>query len=215
MKLFHIAASTTSRSTREAPAFPRSLSHREPPRAAPPLISTSPVVRTQDFAQLHPNASNENLSTAATDAASPRSPIRIRDHSGTNSHHNRYRHNGSGSSFARFRRPSLTGSFINSSPGSVNNLTGAAYDATQIPGFSIADDVRSIRTVDTTTGYTGMASKGRGRHDREHKEGQVSVAKLIRRLRGEGLRWVHAIVVYEKAPSLIAHLKQQGVLDGR
>lgn len=68
-----------------------------------------------------------------------------------------------------------------------------------MPGFSIADDARSIRTVDTSGGGLmgygaggggGGGAGGIGKRHRESKDGAASVAKIIRRLRGEGLRLV-------------------------
>jgi len=178
------------------PALPRSLSNRPAPGPAPPLISTTPVIRTQDFAHyLHQTAtgSSDNLSTTANGASTP---IRTRDRSDSRSYVPRHRHTGSASSFTRFRKPSISGSLLQFSPSSANLASsyqsdGAPFDYTQIPGFAIADDARSIHTVDTAAGYTansGLGGDGKGRRKRENKEGQVSVAKIIRRLRGEGLR---------------------------
>jgi len=178
------------------PALPRSLSSRPAPGPAPPLISTTPVIRSQDFAHyLHPNAtgSSDNLSTTANGAPTP---IRTRERSDSRSYVPRHRHTGSASSFTRFRKPSITGSLLHFSPSSANLASsfqsdGNLFEYNQVPGFSIADDTRSIRTIDTAPGFAikaGGNGSGRGRRSRETKEGQVSVAKIIRRLRGEGLR---------------------------
>lgn len=187
---------TSIKSSVRPPALPRSLSSRPAPGPAPPLISTTPVIRTQDFAHyLHQNAtgSSDNLSTTANGASTP---TRTRDRSDSRSYVPRHRHTGSASSFTRFRKPSMTGSLLQFSPSSVNLASsyqseGPPFDYTQVPGFAIADDARSIRTIDTTAGYamnSALGGDGNGRRKRESKEGQVSVAKIIRRLRGEGLR---------------------------
>jgi hypothetical protein len=186
---------TSTKSSVRPPALPRSLSSRPAPGPAPPLISTTPVIRTQDFAHyLHQSAtgSSDNLSTTANGASTP---TRTRDRSDSRSYVPRHRHTGSASSFTRFRKPSISGSLLQFSPSSANLASsyqsdGIPFDYTQVPGFAIADDARSIRTIDTNAGYavTGLGGNGKGRRNRENKEGQVSVAKIIRRLRGEGLR---------------------------
>lgn len=208
---------TSTKDSLRPPSMPRTLSHRPAPAPAPPLVSTTPIIRTYDFAHYLTgggNISSDNLSIAATGGApSPKSPSRNRPRSGSNSHshshphpHHRHKPTNSASSITRFRKPSLPGSLLASSASStnlassfygadnINNNNGNnAYDFTAVPGFSIADDARSIRTVDTSGGGLMVGGGlghggGAGKRHREGKDGPASVAKIIRRLRGEGLR---------------------------
>jgi hypothetical protein len=73
-----------------------------------------------------------------------------------------------------------------SSPGSAH-LAGSFqselyhFDSTQIPGFSINDDTRSIYTVDNAGGYIVSTNSRQEKQDAE---------KIMRRIRGNGIKYV-------------------------
>jgi 1-phosphatidylinositol-3-phosphate 5-kinase len=113
---------------------------------APPVVSVTPVSRVRN-------------------RESPTAP----DGSGGRARHIR---TSSVTSNSRPRRGSFSGlSLASPSTSSLSAFAVDQLDYTNIPGFPIADDARSLRTVASA---------------RQND----SVSKIIRRLRGEGLRWV-------------------------
>jgi hypothetical protein len=179
------------------PPLARNISSRAP-EPAPPLVSTTPVIRSHDYAIAHqvyrqPPASGGRSTPEGRPIPGMTPSRRTGNHDLPSSYH---RKNPSVSSIHRLRKPSLTGSML-SSYGSSTSLSGMnnpdQWDFSAVPGFSIADDVRSIRTVDIPAAYsapsgggvTGMSSREYDR--RKNNNNNPSVTKIIRRLRGEGL----------------------------
>lgn len=181
------------------PPLARNVSSRAP-EPAPPLVSTTPVVRSRDYAIAHQAYNPSPIGSRSTPEGYPIPGIisarRMGNHDLSSSYH---RKNPSVSSIKRLRKPSLTGSMLSLSPSSTSlsgmNSVGEQWDYSAIPGFSIADDVRSIRTVDIPSVHhsynaaaggsiSGMSSRENGRRQ---SSTNPSVTKIIRRLRGEGL----------------------------
>lgn len=185
--------------TLNRPPLARNVSSRAP-APAPPLVSTTPVIRTHDYALVHqlhrqPQPSMNGRHTPDGYPIPGMSPSR---RSGNQDlHHSYHRKNASLSSVNRFRKSSLTGSVLSLSPSSTSlsmmNNGDDRWDFSAVPGFSIADDVRSIRTVDIPTGatpaYNVPAANGTTSREYERRNNTTnpSVTKIIRRLRGEGL----------------------------
>lgn len=177
------------------PPLARNISSRAP-EPAPPLVSTTPVVRSRDYAMAHPSAGGGRSTPEGYPIPGINPARRIGNHDLSNSYH---RKNPSVSSINRLRKPSLSGSLLSLSPSSTSlsgmNSVGDQWDYSAVPGFSIADDVRSIRTVDIPSAHPsygvsagGVASGLSSReHDRRQNNTNPSVTKIIRRLRGEGL----------------------------
>ncbi len=111
---------------------------------APPVVSVTPATRTRH--RESPTA-QDNLSRGR----------HIRTSSITSNH--------------RPRRGSISSLALSPSTTSLSALAVEQLDFSNVPGFPIADDARSLRTV----------ASGKGND---------SVSKIIRRLRGEGLRLV-------------------------
>lgn len=161
----HIQASVkptshpASLKSQNRPSLARTVTSSQP---APPLVSTTPVIRSRDFVAAR---------SYSPDLGGPLGRSRSRSNSTSQPFHPGHAKNTSISS-ARFRRPSFS-NVGGVSPSPSSTLSAFALeqlDYSSVPGFPIADDARSIRTSDTYGGH---------RKD--------SVAKIIRRLRGEGL----------------------------
>ncbi len=142
------------------PSFTRSMTVRDP---APAVLSTTPVVRSQDWAHMHTGEGNFTRNRRDSNAS------QFSNHpSASLPHHHHIKNLSASNGYNRVRRLSSSG--LSTSPSS-SNLSASALeqlDLSHIPGFSIADDARSIRTDE------GLKRNG-------------SVTKIIRRLRGEGL----------------------------
>lgn len=183
----------------DRPPLARNVSSRAP-EPAPPLVSTTPVVRSRDYAIAHQVYNPLPNGGRSTPEGYPipgiASARRMGNQDLSSSYH---RKNPSVSSIKRLRKPSLTGSTLSLSPSSTSlsgmNSVGEQWDYSAVPGFSIADDVRSIRTVDIPSVHhsynaaaggviSGMSSR---ENDRRQSSTNPSVTKIIRRLRGEGL----------------------------
>jgi 1-phosphatidylinositol-3-phosphate 5-kinase len=185
--------------TLNRPPLARNVSSRAP-APAPPLVSTTPVIRTHDYALVHqlhrpPQPSGNGRHTPDGYPIPGMSPSRRSVNQDL--HHSYHRKNASLSSVNRFRKSSLTGSVLSLSPSSTSlsmmNNGDDRWDYSAVPGFSIADDVRSIRTVDiptsATPAYNIPSANGTNsrEYDRRNTAANPSVTKIIRRLRGEGL----------------------------
>ncbi|KAJ9122292.1 hypothetical protein QFC22_001713 [Naganishia vaughanmartiniae] len=186
--------------TLNRPPLARNVSSRAP-APAPPLVSTTPVIRTHDYALVHqlhrqPQPSSNGRHTPDGYPIPGMSPSRRSGHQDLQ--HSYHRKNASLSSVNRFRKSSLTGSVLSLSPSSTSlsmmNNADDRWDFSAVPGFSIADDVRSIRTVDIPTSGTSAYNvpSANGTNSREYERRNTSttnpsVTKIIRRLRGEGL----------------------------
>lgn len=151
----------SSLKSQNRPSLARTVTSSQP---APPLVSTTPVIRSRDF--VGPRSYSPDL-------GAPFGRSRSRSNSNSQPFHQGHAKNSSISS-TRFRRPSFSngaGGGVSPSPSStLSAFALEQLDYSNVPGFPIADDARSIRTSDTTGGH---------RKD--------SVTKIIRRLRGEGL----------------------------
>ncbi|KAJ9100526.1 hypothetical protein QFC21_003569 [Naganishia friedmannii] len=189
----------TRESTLNRPPLARNVSSRAP-APAPPLVSTTPVIRTHDYALVHqlhrqPQPPLNGRHTPDGYPIPGMSPSRRSGHQDLQ--HSYHRKNASLSSVNRFRKSSLTGSVLTLSPSSTSlsmmNNGDDRWDYSAVPGFSIADDVRSIRTIDiptgSTPGYNVPATNGTNSREYERRNNATnpSVTKIIRRLRGEGL----------------------------
>ncbi|KAJ9108263.1 hypothetical protein QFC19_002511 [Naganishia cerealis] len=181
------------------PPLARNISSRAP-APAPPLVSTTPVIRTHDYALVHQlhRQPQSSLDGRHTPEGHPIPAMSHSRRSGNQDSHNSYhRKHASLSSVNRFRKSSLTGSVLSLSPSSTSlsmmNQVDDRWGFSAVPGFPIADDVRSIRTIDipssATPAFSSPAVNGTTSREYERRNSTTnpSVTKIIRRLRGEGL----------------------------
>lgn len=179
------------------PPLARNISSRAP-EPVPPLVSTTPVIRSRDYAiphqVFHPSPVGGRSTPEGYPIPGTGPTRRMGNHDMSSSYH---RKNPSLSSVNRLRKPSLSGSMLSLSPSSTSlsgmNSVADQWDYSAVPGFSIADDVRSIRTIDIPSATYGTSAGGVAsglssrEHDRRQNNSNPSVTKIIRRLRGEGL----------------------------
>lgn len=142
------------------PALPHTVSVRDP---APAVLSTTPVVRTHDYAIFENPEARSRRGSAASAHGTPFVQKHMKNVSTSSS-------NG----INRLRRGSFGGLSTSPSSATLSVFGVDQLDFSAVPGFPIADDARSIRTDD------GAKRNG-------------SVSKIIRRLRGEGLRYVQLV----------------------
>ena len=117
-----------------------------------------------------------NLSVPAPPVVSVTAATRIRHRESPTAQDNpknRHIRTSSITSVTRPRRGSISSLAISPSTSNLSAFAVEQLDYTNVPGFPIMDDARSLRTV----------ASGKGND---------SVSKIIRRLRGEGLRLVHS-----------------------